>query len=406
MGDRPARFVIIGNGAAGTTCAETLRKQDATCDITLLASEPYALYNRVSLPPFLKGQATEQKVMMRTPEAAQKLRIDLRLHTCATAVCIEEQTVHTCDGQTLPYDKLLVATGGQPTPLRVPGADRFPFIYGFQTLDDTKAIIARAEQARSAVTVGGSYISYELTDGFAMRGLDTTWLIRGPWFLRRVLDADGGAHVDSIARRHGVRTVYGEQVTEVIPDGEGGCRVVTTSGRHVDTEMVACGLGLLFNVGFLRNTPVSINQGIVTNEYLETSVEGIYSAGDVAEFYDVAIDKYHTLGTWANAIAQGRLAALNMLGAHQAYNDVPVYTSTLFHTRMTAFGLTPELHDGLTWVCRAGPEEDDYRQLFLLDGHLVGGIIIGNARGKAKLLQLIRARQVIEGPAEALLDLV
>ncbi len=406
MTERPARYVIIGNGAAGTNCAEMLRKNDADCTITMLASEPYALYNRVSLPPFLKGQATEQKVMMRTPEAHQRLKIDLRLNTCATAVDTHAHTVIIDNGQTLPYDKLLIATGGRPTPLDVPGADSFPFIYGFQTLDDTKAIIARSEQARTAVTVGGSYISYELTDGFAMRKLDTTWLVRGPWFLRRVLDEDGGAHVDAIARRHGVHTVYGEQVERVLPGGNGICQIMTTAGRVVDAEMVACGLGLQFNTDFLRGTPVEINKAIVTNEYLETTVPDVFAAGDVAEFYDVAIERHHTLGTWANAIAHGRLAAVNMLGGHNAYHDVPVYTSTMFHTRMTAFGLTPDLHPGLSSIRKAGPEEDDYRQLFLLDGRLVGGIMIGSAKGKAKLLQLIRGRQPIEGPVEDLLEIV
>lgn len=405
MAERPARYVIIGNGAAGTTCAETLRKNDQECSITLLASEPYALYNRVSLPPFLKGQATEQKVMMRTPEAAERIRIDLRLNTCATSVDFVEKEVATCDGRILPYDRLLIATGGRPTPLDVPGADQYRCIYGFQTLDDTKAIIARAEQVTRAVTVGGSYISYELTDAFAIRRLNTTWLVRGPWFLRRVLDADGGQHIDSIARKAGVTTVYNEQVTEIIPNGNGTAMVVTNTGRQVETDMIACGLGLQYYVDFLRDTTIEINKAIVTNEYLETNIPDVYAAGDVAEFYDVTIDRHHTLGTWANAIAHGRLAAFNMLGARQAYVDIPVYTSTMFHTRMTAFGLTSDLHPGLEFICRAGPTEDDYRQLFFLDGRLVGGVMIGSAKGKAKLLQLIRGRQPIEGPREALFEL-
>jgi len=192
------RYVIIGNGIAGTGCAETLRKLDPTCQITLLAEEPYPLYNRVSLPPFLKLQAPESKVLMRTRERHEQNRIDLRLETRVTHVCVAERTVVTHTGKEWPYDALLVATGGRPNRLPVPGGDLHG-VYNFQTLDDSKAINQRILEARTAVTTGGSYIAYELTEAFRARGLHTTWVMRGPRFLRRTLDAEGGRIVDAIA---------------------------------------------------------------------------------------------------------------------------------------------------------------------------------------------------------------
>jgi NAD(P)H-nitrite reductase large subunit len=402
--DRPVRYVIIGNGAAGTTAAETLRKQDASAHVTLIAGEPYALYNRVSLPPFLKLQATEQKVMMRTPEQQEKLGIDLRLSTWVTRVDVQEKTVMTDRAGTLPYDKLLIATGGTPRPSQVPGAKDCAHVHYFQTLDDSKAISDEAHHARSIVTVGGSYISYELTDAFAIRKVPCTWVMRGPRFLHRTLDPEGGELVDEIARAAGVTVIHGEELAEISRSNGAVTGVVTQSGRTIDADMVGCGLGLQMYVDFLTGTPIEVRTGVVTNEFLETSVPDIYAAGDVAEFFDVSIGQYHRLGTWANAIAQGRRSALNMLGRREQFVDIPLYTSTLFHTKLSVMGLTGEEESSLETVQRCNRQDHTYRRLFFRDGRLVGGAFIGEMKGRAKLLNMIKSRQPIDGPKEALLD--
>src|SRR5579864_4090913 len=144
----PNRFVIVGNGVAGTTAAEHLRKHKPDADVTLIAGEPYPLYNRVALPIFLKGRVQERNVMMRTPEAAEQRGVKLLLETWVTGVCPRDRVVHTGDGSEYPYDRLLIATGGTPRTLELPGAD-LDGVYQFQTLDDTKALIERCEASRS-----------------------------------------------------------------------------------------------------------------------------------------------------------------------------------------------------------------------------------------------------------------
>jgi len=178
------RYVIIGNGVAGTTTAETLRKNDPDCSIHLLTNEPYPLYNRVSLPRFLQGVITEQKVMIRDLAWHEQRDIRLVTETLVTDVRTDEHVVVTDRGQHFPYDALLIASGGWANPLRVPGVDGVKHIYNFVTLDDTKSIIARMLESRTALAYGGSFISYELCDGFAVRKLNTTWLMRGPFWLR------------------------------------------------------------------------------------------------------------------------------------------------------------------------------------------------------------------------------
>ena len=158
--NRPHQYIIIGNGVAGTTAAETLRKGDPASQITLVDDEPYPLYNRIALPRVLKLTTAPERTIIKQVAWHHQNRIDLLLETTVTRVDIEARTVALHTGEVLAYDKLLVASGGRPNPLRVPGAQNIRGIYNFQTLDDTKAILERAAQSKAAVTIGCSFIAY------------------------------------------------------------------------------------------------------------------------------------------------------------------------------------------------------------------------------------------------------
>lgn len=225
------RYVIIGNGVAGTTAAETLRKNDPNCSIHLLTNEPYPLYNRVSLPRFLQGVITEQKVIIRDFAWHEQRNIQLVTETLVTNINTDERVVETDSGLCLPYDALLLAMGGWANTLRVPGAAGTKHIYNFVTLDDTKSIIERMLESRTALAYGGSFISYELCDGFAVRKLDTTWLMRGPCWLRSCLDMDGGEVVDNIAKKFGVEIIHGDEIAEVVARDGVPHSVKTKKGR-------------------------------------------------------------------------------------------------------------------------------------------------------------------------------
>ena len=398
MSDKPRRYVIVGNGVAGTTAAETLRKNDPECSITLLADEPYPLYNRVALPPYLKHRTPREKVFMRTVEQHRERRIDLRLETRAERVDTEGRTVLTAQGQELPYDALLVATGGRPNPLVAEGAEGVAAIYNFQYFDEAQAIVERMRAARSAAAVGGSYIAYELAEAFRANELETTWLMRGPYFLRRVLDPKGGELVDEIARHHGVHMVYGEEVARVERANGTIGAVVTNKGRRVLTEMLGAGIGMTMNLELLADTPVETHDGILTNEHLETNVAGVYAAGDVAEFYDVTIGRHNMMGTWGNSAGHGRVAALNMAGQRTVYEDIPMYSSGLFDSYIRVIGLTPENYPDLESFEHLDAATRSCQRLFFLEERLVGAVLIGEMRFRTKIFACIRSKEKI--PAE------
>jgi NAD(P)H-nitrite reductase large subunit len=397
------RYVIIGNGIAGTTAADTLRKNDPNCSIHLLTNEPYPLYNRVSLPRFLQGVIVEQKVMIRDLAWHEQRNITLITDTMVTDVNTEEREVFTDNGQKFPYDALLVATGGWANPLRAPGAEGTRHIYNFVTLDDTKSIIARMLESRTALAYGGSFISYELCDGFAVRKLDTTWLMRGPYWLRYILDPDGGEVVDNIAKKFGVHVIHGEEIESVIPQNGVPGYVRTKKGREIQADVIGVGLGITLNTKILANTPVELRSGIVVNEYMETNVPGVYSAGDVAEFYDPTIGQHHTMGTWDNAMAHGRIVGVNMAGGHEAYIDVPTYTSPLFNVNIAVVGTAETNNPELQSIALREPGEkgnENYRKLFFRENKLVGVLMIGSPKGRKKLVEIVKNQQVIETAAE------
>ena len=397
------RYVIIGNGIAGTTAADTLRKNDPNCDIHLLTNEPYPLYNRVSLPRFLQGVIVEQKVMIRDFAWHEQRNITLVTETMVTDVNTEERAVVTDNGQKFPYDALLVATGGWANPLKVTGAEGTRHIYNFVTLDDTKSIIARMLESRTALAYGGSFISYELCDGFAVRKLDTTWLMRGPYWLRSALDPDGGEVVDNIAKKFGVNVIHGDEIESVIPQNGVPGYVRTKKGREIQADVIGVGLGIMLNTKFLTNTPVELRSGIVVNEYMETNVPGVYSAGDVAEFYDPTIGQHHTMGTWDNAMAHGRIVGVNMAGGHEAYIDVPTYTSPLFDVNIAVVGTAETNNPELQSIALREPGEkgnENYRKLFYRENKLAGVLMIGSPKGRKKLVEIVKNQQVIETAAE------
>ena len=395
MGANPTRFVIIGNGAAGTYAAEQLRKDDAACEIVMIDDEKYTLYNRVSLPRYLKGVLFEQRVYVRDQEWHDKNRIDLRLETKVTAVDFEHKTVTLDPGGALTYDKLLIATGGRPNPLKCEGAANARSVFNFQYFDETKAMVAKIPESKVAVILGGSFIGYELTEAFAFRKLETHWLMRGPWFLRRALDEAGGKIVTLLAQDAGVQLHYEEAIAKV-EQANGTAKVTGTAGFTANADIVGVGLGLTMNIDLFSDTGLETNVGVITNEFLETNMPDVWAAGDVAEFYDVVSQRHHRMGTWDNSLNHGRHVAKNMLGAKQPYVEVPTYASGMFDSNISVMGVTTEEEPDAEAIVEVDYDGRNYKRLFFLGDKLVGAMLIGKMKGRKKVLELISSRTPIE----------
>ncbi len=388
------RYVIVGNGFAGTTAAEHLRKNDPTASIVMFGDEPYTLYNRIALPPMLRKQVAPAKVIIRDLAWHEKHAIELHLSTRVESIDTAGKVVHA-NGTSYPYDALLLATGGRPNRSDAPGSAGAHNVLNFQYMDDTVELSAQLETAKTAVAVGGSFIAYELAEAFASRGVETHWLVRGPRFLRRLLDEVAGEMVDDAARADGVHVHYEEEVREFVRSNGSVTKVVTKNGTEIAADLVGIGLGLTMNTEIVAGTGIKTKTGIVCDDRLETDVKGVFAAGDIAEFYDPIAEINYRMGTWNNAGAHGKVVAINMAGGDERYHDVPEYSSKLFTQQtITQFGISPEYRDDLETVRHIDREKKHYRALFFWKNRLAGCVMIGkgNRAGKRKYLDAIKAK--------------
>ncbi|HET7466649.1 MAG TPA: FAD-dependent oxidoreductase [Candidatus Dormibacteraeota bacterium] len=398
------RYVVIGNGIAGQTCAEELRKADADASIVMIAAEKHPLYNRVALPRYLRGQVRREKVFMRTVEDYAKQNLEIHFETWATEIDARAKVVRTNHDQAFPYDALLIATGGRPKPPPWPGSDQVSHVLGFQTIDDTDTIIAKADAAERVLVMGGSFIGYELAEGVSFRKTaKVTWIMRGPWFLRYVLDEEGGRLCRELGEAQGVEFVTSDEVQK-FSRLNGRFLAETVKGKRVEFDVLTYGVGLDYYTEPARDTGIELNKGIVTDAKLRTKAPDVYAAGDVAVFYDLMVERHNQMGTWDNAEAHGKVAARNMAGADEDFFDVPTYTTTMFGSTLAVAGVTPDVQPDLESVRTYSFEEKFYRKLFFKDGRLVGAIMIGPPKGRKKLIEIMRSRQKIERPKEELLD--
>ena len=377
---------------------------DAEASIVMIAAERHPLYNRVALPRYLRGQVRREKVLMRTVEDYAARGLDIHFETWATEIDVQGKVVHTNRNQTFPYDALLVATGGRPKPPPWPGSDQVSNALGFQTLDDTDAIIEKADASERVLVMGGSFIGYELAEGVSFRQkAKLTWIMRGPWFLRYVLDDEGGQLCRQMGEAQGVEFIVGDEVQK-FSRTNGRFLAETVNGRKVEFDLLTYGVGLDYYTEPVRNTGIELNKGIVTDAKLRTNAPDVYAAGDIAVFFDLMVGRHNQMGTWDNAEAHGKVAARNMAGGDEDFFDVPTYTTTMFGSTLAVMGVTPDVQPDLESVRTFSYDEKFYRKLFFKDDKLVGAIMIGPPKGRKKLIEIMRSRQLIERPKQELLD--
>jgi NADPH-dependent 2,4-dienoyl-CoA reductase/sulfur reductase-like enzyme len=317
-----ARIVIIGGGAAGFAAAEMLRRQEFQGHIVMLSNDAAPPVDRPNLSKdYLAGSAPEDWLPLRPDGFYAEAGIELRLNTGVTSIDTRARNVTIAGGGTVSYDRLLLATGAEPVRLPIPGADQ-PHVHVLRTLADCRAIIESAKGARRAVVIGASFIGLEAAASLRARDIEVHVVGLEARPMERVLGAEMGDFIRALHEEHGVIFHLGDTVAAI--DGK---RATLKSGGVLEAELVVVGVGVKPRLALAEQAGLSLDRGIAVNAYLETSVPGIYAAGDIARWPDPHSRENIRVEHWVVAERQGQTAARNMLGAREAFDAVPFFWS-------------------------------------------------------------------------------
>ncbi|MBK8988120.1 MAG: NAD(P)/FAD-dependent oxidoreductase [Chloroflexi bacterium] len=332
------QYLIIGNGAAGATAAETIRRHDPAGAITILTAEPYPMYSRPGLAYALLNEIPIKQVFCRTLAWYEQLNLNLVLGK-ASRLDVMNRLVWLEDGRSLPYDRLLIATGARATPPPYPGHDLQGVVY-LDTYDGTNDLIARSKRAKRAVVVGGGITALELSEGLAHRGVETHYFLRRDRLWSQVFNDDESRLLEKTMRAHHVHIHYNTEVAEILGDRRGRVRGVRLNdGPSFQCDLVGVAIGVKPLLDVVQNTPIQTDRAILVNEFLESSVPGVYAAGDCAQVYDRWTQRHMVDVLWPSAVAEGQAAGLNMVGQRQAYvKGAPFNACLLFGLHITSMG--------------------------------------------------------------------
>ncbi|ELZ18866.1 FAD-dependent pyridine nucleotide-disulfide oxidoreductase [Natrinema thermotolerans DSM 11552] len=396
------QYVIIGDGISGSSAAETLREEDPDAKITVITDEGEPLYNRILIKEHAKGKLPEAPISIHDEDWYEDRDIDLSLNTHVTSVDTEGKVVHTHDSGEIPYDKLLVATGGTPTQLPVENSDA-DGIHHFWTFEDARGIREHADEADRGVIVGAGLLGIDFAAVCGAQGIDADYLMRGDRWWRYALSAEGAEIMHEGMRSVGVEPVFDSGVDHFEVDDDGRVTAaVDPNGDRYECDFAGVAIGLSFNTEFLRGAGIEQDNGIVVDEYMQTNVDDIYAAGDLTQFHDVLLGEQAQNGSWGSAKEQGRVAAINMAAdaEEEGFQWVSSYSITHFDFPFLSFG-HPTRGDE---HAERKYSDTEWRRIAFKDGKIVGGVLIGDLSPQSKFKQLMREQRVVADQAEVLLE--
>jgi 3-phenylpropionate/trans-cinnamate dioxygenase ferredoxin reductase subunit len=390
MATKRYKYVIVGGGLAGTSAASGIREIDAQGSILLLGREEDLPYDR---PPLTKqlwfGRKQVDDIFLHDRKYYAQSGIELRLGTTIWNLDPRHKLVQDEAGDSYQYEKLLLATGGQPRRLPIPGGD-LPGVFYYRTLADYRRLREAAAQGTTALVIGGGFIGSEIAAGLQVNGVRVSMLFPGRHVCARVFPESLACAIQADYARRGVEIVAEDEPAEITQDG-GKYRVRTRAGRTLEAALVIAGIGIDPELKLASGGGLEVGNGIVVNEYLQTSEPEVYAAGDNAFFHYVAIEQRTRVEHWDNALNQGKYAGRNMAGAREPYGYMPFFFSDLFEFGYEAVG---EIDARLKTLADWQKENHTGVVYYLRDGR-VTGVLLCNVWEKVE-----QARELIRGRAQ------
>ncbi len=389
MSERRPTFVIVGGNLTGGAAVSTLRDQGFDGRIFLVGDEPHPPYERPPLSKgYLRGEESFEDALLRPRDWYGENDVELLLGTTATTIDPQDRVVELSDGNRIPYDKVLVATGGRNRRLPVPGGDLEGVLY-LRTVEDSDAIKSEAQPGRKAAVVGAGFIGCEVAASLRNLGVEVEVVEIFDSPLVRVVGPEVGMLYESIHRDQGVRFHFQESVDRF----EGNNRVeevVTSAGTTIGCDFAVVGVGIQPATGVVEGTDVAVENGIVVDEFCRTTVDDVYAAGDVANHDHPLFGRRMRVEHWDNALKQGAVAARNMMGTETRFADPHWFWSDQYDINLQYMGFATAWDE---FVVRGSMEERNFVGFYVKDGLVDAVIGMNRGREVRRAAGIIQSRQ-------------
>ena len=380
-------YLIIGNGVAGNAAAENIRKYDPAGKIVIFSRESRPFYYVPALPEYLAGAKSADQVIIHPQKWYDQNRIELHLNTTVTKIDPAQKVVETHQGERLPFDQLLLATGGKSFIPPIQGADT-PGVFTLKTLADADCIKQWAAKVKTAVLIGGGLLGLEAGNGLRKSGLKITVVEFFPRLLPRQMDVPGAAILHSQMEDMGFSFYLGATTKEIAPV-PGGLEVRLASGEKIPGEMVLISAGVRPDLTLAQALNLDLDKGVKVDDAMRTSRENIYAAGDLIEH------RGRLYGIWPAAMEQGAVAGAAMAGQAVTYEGtLPSNVLKVVGIDLVAAG-DIDADGKLESIVHKDTAQKTYRKLVIQDNRLAGVILLGDIRGSAEIQDAIKQKRDI-----------
>ena len=387
-------YVIIGNSVAAVGAVKGIRNNDPKGNITVISRERYTAYGR-PLISYLLGGLISEKRMPYLPEGFyEQHRVNLLLSSEAVGLDSAKKQVKLAGGESIPYDRLLIATGGDPFIPPIVGLSGKEKVFTFTTWDDAAKLKGLAQDMEKVVVIGGGLIGLKAAEGLHLLGKSVTIVELADRILSAAFDRPAGRIVAKKMKSNGIDVITEDTVVKVEGEGAEITGVTLKSGDFIPCDMVVVAIGVRPAAGFLKGSKVEVNRGVVVNDSMETSIKGIFAAGDVAEAKDFFSGQKNPMPIWPDAYIQGDIAGTNMAGGKKGYSGgLAMNSIEFFKVSTISMGITntpnPAEYEVLTYL---DIENYQYRKIVLQGSLLVGAVLVGNVERAGIYAGLIRER--------------
>jgi nitrite reductase (NADH) large subunit len=396
------KYVIVGNGVAGISAAEAIRRLDPDGAITMIGDETVPPYCRPMISMVLEGSIGPEKLPIRNPSYYDDLGIEPLLGSRVTAIDVDEKTVRVGEGEPIAYDRLLIASGADPRPITAEGLELKNISY-MRTEAHVRGMLEILPEAKKGLVLGGGLVGFKAAYGLLRRGLAVTMLIRSGYPLSLQADETAGNMILEELVRKGLEVRVGVEVTAF--EGNGAVSGAQLSdGTRIACDMVVIGKGVLPALSFVPRDRIEVDLGILIDPHMQTSAPDIYAAGDVAEAVDVARKTRWVNAIWPEAVAQGTIAGTNMAGRRVAgrgslgRNVIRIFDLDI----MTGGLVIPPEGNGYEVFSEINRRRNTYRKLVFDGERLAGMVMVNDVEQGGVLLSLMNSETPVTVSREAL----